>query len=276
MLLVAARGPLKATFAGLPRLVATVSPAQYPQFCANGCVKLLSTRSKSSFRNLSTGAESKSLGIVQPEVILYERGAGRNTLPRSGLAVSSMHTLYWIWYGIDFVPAINASPMTAMHIDPVLPLVGTVFASFIQLVFMCYPNWLVHKLTWQPTTKSLMVYTYSIPFIRPKTLPKVMPVGDLLLDASSPDAARIADQLGGSIGRFRGHLAIAKPGQWPPFLLDIRDESDVPEPEILLEALLKPNAMMASDDPRQRVKAGVGASFRRKENSLKKILRKRR
>jgi hypothetical protein len=217
----------------------------------------------------------------EPEVVLFQRGPGRDGLPRSGLFFSSLHTIYWIWYGFDFVPAINASPVADIHIDPMIPLVGTVFAAFIQLVFTSYPTRLVHKLTWRPTAQSLQLYTYSIPFIRPRTTPTVFPVGEIMLDASSSDTERILKEFGGNIGRFKGHLGISKPGgSWPPYLLDMREASDAPEPEILLEALLSPAGMTVGGAGAFQVrKTGSGEGKKKnrsRESSLKKIIRQRR
>lgn len=82
---------------------------------------------------------SRSLATTSPqkgddEIILYKRQpvADKNstsgnspatssyTLLRTGIGFSSFHTMYWLWYVTDFIPAVNASPMEQLHVDPML------------------------------------------------------------------------------------------------------------------------------------------------------------
>jgi len=188
----------------------------------------------------------------EPEVVLYERGTGRDTIARSGLGFSTVHVMYWIWYSVDFVPAVNASPMEDLHIDPMISVAGLFISGVLQAIFMAYPTRLLSKLSWKPESRQLLLYNYRLPFIRPSQTPKTVPVGQVIMDASSADTQKIVNVLGGDLTKFRGHIGIGKQHQWPPYLLDIRAPTDVPEPEILLEALLQPEQMMKTPPQKSR------------------------
>jgi hypothetical protein len=179
------------------------------------------------------------------EVVLYQRGPGRNTVARSGFFFSCLHTTYWLWYGFSFLPLVNASEKVELFVDPMIGTVGLTMAVATQSLFIVYPTCLVDKLSWKPASGTLLVYNHTLPWVRPSTTPKVIPVGELSLDVGSKEAIQIIGQLGGNIGRFVGHLGVREKNQWPPYMLEIRDEWDVPEPAILLEALVSPGAMAA-------------------------------
>ena len=175
---------------------------------------------------------------AEPEVILYEKSPGQVQLVKSGFGFSCFHSLYWVWYAIDFVPTVNAAQMTELHVDPMIPTVGLVFACIVQAIFTGYPLRLVSKLAWRPASQELKVYTHSLPFVRPSSSAAVSPLGDVRLDPASREAQKLATQ--GELQHFKGMLAVGKPGQWPPFLVDIRQATEVKEPEIMLELLLQP------------------------------------
>jgi hypothetical protein len=234
----------------------------------------VSRRPFSSWR--ATTATSDDGGIstsADPEIVLYERGPGRNALARSGLGFSSFHTAYWLWYTADFIPTVNAAEMHNLHIDPMLGVVGIVFASVIQAIFFTYPKRLVSRLTWKSEARQLLFYSHTIPFVTPATSPTIFTLGESpVLDPSSSDAKHLLGKLSGDISQYRGHMAVAKKGQWPPFLLDLRETGDVREAELMLEALLSPDKMggTASNDSKR-----INPSSRRKESNLRKIVRRR-
>jgi hypothetical protein len=239
---------------------------------------VVSRRPLSSWRATTSTLEDGALSTsADPEIVLYERGPGRNRLARSGLGFSSFHTAYWLWYSADFIPTVNAAEMHDLHIDPMLGVVGIVFASVIQAIFFTYPKRLVSKLTWKSDARQLLFYSHNIPFVTPSTTPMIYTLGEgPVLDPSSSDAKHLLGKLSGDISQYRGHMAIAAKGQWPPFLLDLRESGDVVEPELMLEALLSPDRMggtNASTDSKRR--KGASPSSRRHESNLRKIVRRR-
>jgi hypothetical protein len=237
----------------------------------------LSRRPLSSWRATTSTLEDGSISTsADPEIVLYERGPGRNALARSGLGFSSFHTAYWLWYTADFIPTVNAAEMQDLHIDPMLGVVGIVFASVIQTIFFTYPKRLVSRLTWKPDARQLLFYSHNIPFVTLATTATIYTLGDApVLDPSSADAKHLLGKLSGDFSQYRGHMAVAKKGQWPPFLLDLREASDVAEPELMLEALLSPDRMggTVSTDSKRRNRATPNS--RRKESNLRKIVRRR-
>jgi hypothetical protein len=238
----------------------------------------VSRRFLSSWRATNSTLEDGGLSTSsEPEIVLYDRGPGRNALARSGLGFSSFHTAYWLWYSADFIPTVNAAAMHDLHIDPMLGVVGIVFASVIQAIFFTYPKRLVSRLTWKPDARQLLFYSHNIPFVTPATTPTIYTLGEgPVLDPSSSDAKHLLGKLSGDFSQYRGHMAVAKKGQWPPFLLDLRESSDVVEPELMLEALLSPDRMggtNASTDSKRR--KGASPNSRRRESNLRNIVRRR-
>jgi hypothetical protein len=209
---------------------------------------------------------------------------------RSGVGFSSFHTAYWVWYVADFVPAVNASPVTTIHIDPTLGWAGLGFAVAIQGVFLLYPKRLVSTLALrrrrqppapgdgtarrrrdagtaaQPeaAVADLVVYTHTLPFVRPSSVPSaVVPAGDLRLDPASPEVrdAVLGPDGAGDLSAHRGVLAMVG-RRWPPYLLDIRDASNVPHPDVLLSALLVPEQLPSVVADLER-SGGIGSSSSR-------------
>ena len=201
--------------------------------------KLTATTRHRSFSSINE-AEQES------EIILYEKSPGNLAVAKSGFGFSCFHSIYWVWYAVDFVPTVNAAKMTQLHVDPMIPTVGIVFACIVQAIFTGYPLRLVSKLGWRPASREFTVYTHALPLVQPASTPSVHAVGDVRLDASSVEARRIAT-MGSDLKSFRGMLTIGKPGQWPPYLLDIRQSTEIAEPEILLELLLQPERLNQQD-----------------------------
>lgn len=96
-----------------------------------------------------------------------------------------------------------------------------------------------------------MVYTHRLPWVRPSDIPNVsFPIGPksnqgndkdvtyFHLKVSSPHAQQIIQELRGDLTRYQGHLPVGT--RWPKYALDIQSSKDVPEPEYLLEALIRP------------------------------------
>jgi hypothetical protein len=208
-------------------------------------------------------------------ITLYERTNPQTTLLRSGFLVSSFHTLYWIWYGNSFVPAMNASPMATFHIHPLIPTVGTVMAIVIQTIFVVYPKRLIHKLAYDMGTNQLHVYSYRLPWmtIHPDKPSFTVSVADLKVNITSNQAARLVQsfqgptndtvatsvkdkttsthandtsaksKVGTDLSQFEVvpqilHVTWPNSG-WPPYFMDIREASDVPYPDLLLQALFQ-------------------------------------
>jgi hypothetical protein len=235
----------------------------------------------------TAAAESEDGPKPREEIVLYQRARGRESLVRSGLAFSSFHSAYWLWYNTFFIPAVNQAPMESLHVDPMIGVVGMVFATVLQTIFFVYPTFLVSKITYQPPTSSVEdgmigVYTHTIPGVYARKQGKAFLIGDIVMDPSSNDAKQITQDLKGDWLQFRGHVAIAGKGgtQWPPYLIDLRDAGpeDVPEPNLLLEALLTPSQLRRrSKQVQQRNSVGSNRNNQTRPTSkLSKIVRRRK
>lgn len=203
-------------------------------------------------------ADEEKLGIVddnsssdRSEILLYQRGTSHNRFGRSAFAASSFYSFYWLWYNLDFVPTVNASPVENLHIDPILPMAGLFTAVVIQAAAVAYPMRSIHSLSWQPSTNSLGISTFR-PWMTPGTQ-KTIPVGEWTLDASSKEAQHILYDLDGDFPRFRGHVFLSPsvPRTTLPFLLTVREETDVLEPDLLLQALVHPKSLQRISKPRR-------------------------
>lgn len=222
--------------------------------CLSGLASPTTTTTTASKRRFSSAGTEN-----EPELVLYEKSPGHLAIVKSGFGFSCFHSVYWVWYAMDFVPTVNAAAMTELHVDPMIPTVGLVFACIVQAIFTGYPLRLVSKLAWRPASRELAVYTYTLPLVRPASTPSVHAVGDVRLDPASVEARRIAS-LGG-LQIFRGMLTIGKANQWPPYLVDVRQAQETKEPEILLELLLQPERIEkdAGDDSKSGPRRRSGA-----------------
>jgi hypothetical protein len=171
--------------------------------------------------------------------------------------------------------SLKASPMEQLHIDPMLGIVGVVFAACIQAAFFLYPTRLVSKLVWDPVEEKLLVYNHRLPWVRPNAKPKKFLLGQLILDKESGDVKNVIADYAGNFSLFRGHLSLGPPDRsWmrPPRLLDVARESDIPDPDLFLDLLVyqKPTARLRGEEENNK-KGG-----KRRESKLRKIARRRR
>jgi hypothetical protein len=147
--------------------------------------------SKSEPTVVSSAVVSEAHIPEQPEVLLYRRDLTNpdamqtTTLMRSGFFFATFHTLYWVWYTFDFLPAVNASPMIVLHVDPMIGVAGIGFAMALQSAFVIFPWRLISKLTYRPDEQKICVHTHRLPLMYPSVLkpnasfpvgpPKVVP-----------------------------------------------------------------------------------------------------
>ena len=189
--------------------------------------------------------------------LLYERDEERNTLPKTSFIVSSVNSIYWVWYVVDFVPAINASPIESFHVNPTYAYGGLGLSILIQSAFALYPLSLVSKIGYRSTTPvsersedgrgniknapptghdEILVWKHTLPFMRTSSEPLVFPVGGIGLDKTSDNTRIILEEHGGNFASFEGFLGLQKDKEPKgntgiaaslPLLLDIRKPSEV-------------------------------------------------
>jgi hypothetical protein len=207
--------------------------------------------------------------------LLYQRDPKRNTLPRSAFLVSSLNSIYWVWYVVDFVPALNASPIDNFHVDPIYGFGGLGLSILIQSAFTLYPLSLVSKIAYRAPASNfssnsddrltkkknnttlqkqqqILLWKHTLPLLRTSSKPLIFPVGGITMDKTSETTRTILEDLGGNIGKFEGHLGLKKVSNKKmkngdgssslvakfPLVVDIRNPSEVYDSELMLHSLL--------------------------------------
>ena len=171
--------------------------------------------------------------------ILYQRDTNRDIMPRASFFVSSLNSIYWVWYVADFIPAVNASPIDDLHINSYYGLGGLGLSLFIQAAFTLYPNSLISKIAYKsssPVSTSsnnnnnnnsnnntpqqrqqqqqqqqgdeILVWKNTLPLVRPSSTPLRYPLGKITMDKASDNVHKILKELGGDMKKFQGHLSL--------------------------------------------------------------------
>ena len=180
-------------------------------------------------------------------MVLYQRNSDRNIAPRAVFGVSLFNTIYWTWYSLDFIPAVNASPIEGLHIDPAVGVAGVALGILINSVALLYPMTLTSKLAFSPTANMYKVWKHDLPFITPSKQPTEYLLGGLSLDHSSSDVKKILTTYDGDLRQFSGHLGIVIKGKKIPMLVEIRDKEELLRPKLMLQALVNPQDIIGRE-----------------------------
>jgi len=217
-------------------------------------IRRLEYSARKALKHISAFSSVSDLHSIPTPELIYERGDETLKLLKSGIIFSSFHTSYWVWYTTEFIPAVNASPMPELHIEPMLGYTGIAFALLTQGAFFLFPKCLVSKVERRPSgwigerqvPAQLWIYTYSIPFIRPAA--KASKVIDLaadlppLADPAATEARQLLER--GHMDGYTGRIPIKMSGQTIPFLLDMRSICTIPDSNRLFQALFSPGHLL--------------------------------
>jgi hypothetical protein len=172
-------------------------------------------------------------------VVLYQRAKNRAMIMRTTLFMSTFNSVYWVWYNVDFIPAINASRVEALHVDPVFGLLGAAVSLLLQAATLAYPRHLMSKLEYNETTQDLTVYMHDIPTTFQSTIGHSYPLGSLTLGIASKSAKELVEEQ----EQFRGPVTINAKGSRMPFIMDLQ-EDDVALHRRLLPILMTPDRVV--------------------------------
>jgi hypothetical protein len=192
-------------------------------------------------------------------ILLYQRDAERNKLPRAAFGFSILNSTYWLWYLLDFIPAVNLSPIADLHINPAVGVGGLAIGAAINVATGLYPSSLISKLAYNPTSQKLYLWKVDLPWIQQSSTPVEHPIGSLKLTTASSSSSNTQRLLKNS-ATYEGHLGISIKDQPLPMLLEIRESSKVLDAPLLLQALLNPQALSlletasATNDKRLRTR----------------------
>ena len=189
-------------------------------------------------------------------VSLYQRNSERNKLPRTAFGFSLLNTTYWLWYSLDFIPAVNASPIGDLHVNPSIGFGGVALGIFINLLTGIYPSSLISKLAFDTSTQQFFVWKHDLPLIRESGEPLVYSLGSLKIDPSSAETQELLEKS----SLYQGHLGVSVGGKLFPMLLEVREPSELLDPQLMLQALLDPQAMKQPTTTK---------TFRKKQHQLK-------
>ena len=193
---------------------------------------------------LSSSSSSTDQIRKEPKFrVLYKRNRERNTMPRAALGVSLFHTSYWTWYTLDFIPAVNASAIDSLHVDPTMGLVGVGLGLLVNSVALLYPMMTVSKVALSTTNHTIKVWMHDLPLVTASSRCTEYSVGQIFVNPTSAGGAKIVKKLNGDMSRFRGHLGVSVEGKKLPLLIDIQDSNEVKSSDLIFQALMNPTAL---------------------------------
>ena len=212
------------------------------------------TEQKTAHRNEDDEAAS------QPQLgeLLYSRAPSRAMVPRGLLALTTVHTSYWLWYVLDFTPSLNAAALAKNEvlaaaaasdgaaanveafagIDPTVGYLGLGMAIMMSLGSAAFPRYLVSEIR-KADNGALQVGVHSLPFCTPQTgtQGEVYPPAGVTIDSTN-DASAIFTRNNGDLRKSRGFLALRAEGKKVNLLLNINGEDTMNQPEELLDYIL--------------------------------------
>ncbi len=184
---------------------------------------------------------TSSTNPISTNSLLYKANASRAKFPRMLLAGTTIHTGFWTWYIVDFLPTIAAQGaamkgIDVADVDLTGGYLGLGLAIFMSIGACVYPRSLVCEISRkdyhdhdnkdnETKASTLLIKTYSLPFITPKSISKEYPLGDFIIDSSN-DAIKIIKEHDGDIGKFHGHIALHGEGSYTNFLMKFSGEDD--------------------------------------------------
>ncbi|KAL7569077.1 hypothetical protein ACA910_016917 [Epithemia clementina (nom. ined.)] len=182
------------------------------------------------------------------DIVLFERSIPPPILERSSFPLATICSVFFLWYALDFVPAVNSSGIQELYVHPVIPGLGMGGAIIYQVGSTLFPRRLVNKLVLRQQSNNprkndqLLVYTHTIPFFRPSLVPIIYDIGEVGMSPSSSQTQKIIEK--DDISQFKGYIPLYQKGArfQPPYLMNINDPIDVRDPFLLLEAIIHPGA----------------------------------
>lgn len=180
-------------------------------------------------------------------------------VPRGLLALTTVHTSYWLWYVLDFTPSLNAAAAKKNEvlaataavgdgaaagveafagIDPTVGYLGLGMAIMMSLGSAAFPKYLVSEIR-KADNGALRVGVHSLPFCTPQTgtQAEVYPPAGVTIDSTN-DASAIFTRNNGDLTKSRGFLALRAEGKKVNLLLNINGEDTMNRPDELLDYIL--------------------------------------
>ena len=226
------------------------------------------------------------------ELLYYSRAPNRAMVPRGLLAMTILHTSYWLWYVLDFTPSLNAAAakkneliaaasdgaVAFSGVDTTVGYLGLGMAIMMSLGSAAFPKYLISEIR-EESNGALRVSVHSLPFCIPQTGSQatVYPPAGVTID-STADADAIFAKNNGDLTKSRGFLALRATGKRVNFLLNISAEDTMNRPDVLLDHIL-PSAVRTANENQAvtsgRKKRRKPMDPRRKQQREQRQLRRR-
>jgi len=184
----------------------------------------------------SSSTPSKDTGHSKSR-LLYQRDPERLLFPRYLVGFNMFHSVYWVWYVVDFVPAVAAKG--AFEVNELVGSVGLGLALIMLGGSCLYPRFLVGEISRTQKGNGTIVKCYTLPFVRLETNESatVYPRGKLRIENETARETILKDGKK-SLWDVDRHLGIEAEGSRFPLLIAPLPEEVVRETElasILLE-----------------------------------------
>lgn len=193
------------------------------------------------FRLLSTSSteqEDEPKEIKESSIkTIYKANPSKANFPRGLLAFSTVHTSYWAWYVLDFMPTIQSTLEDPTTVDNTIGYFGLGLSVFMSIGSMMYPKSLVNEIAIDETNRILKVKTFTLPFVTPSS-PIEYEIGNLVIDSPN-DVTKILTQYNGLMSGFSGHMALHAEGKKTNLLMNFKEDSheEILDNELLLKTL---------------------------------------
>ena len=209
------------------------------------------TTSNRDNNNNNKQSQSSSSDADADTTLLYRRRPSGANFPRAILTFSTLHTGYWSWYVFEFTPFVQQIASTTVDATATATVAATVpdntigylglgLAIFMSIGSVIFPKSLIQevqlvnkskgesgggeKVEALPSSSSLRVRTYGLPFITPSP-PTNYPMGDIILDSPN-DIKMVITEYGGDISYFSGYLPVHVQGKKINLLLQLTDATN--------------------------------------------------
>ena len=222
-------------FASVTRMIGAQLLHQRRGFSSSATSRSTPRKTKPSKKDSRNNDDSDS-------VILYERDPESNHSPRAVLGLAYFSSIYWTWYAIDFIPAVNSSPIDTLHIQPWWGVAACTVAYAINFAAGAYCKFMVSKVVLQTdATHPVHVYRHSLPFMMPSSKPMEYSYGDATLDYHTTEVQKLMDAIGAGQQQrqpITGHLSLQLKDRKFPLALYLTSTNDIKDKDLFLDTLL--------------------------------------
>lgn len=175
---------------------------------------------------------------TNPNRIIYARNPKRRFFARALLGSSTVHMAYWAWYVLDFTPAVNASNIEMIQMDPTVGYVGWTLSVIMLGGASLYPKYLIGEISVShaKTKNDKIIKCHTFPLVNLETVGTHVDgnITKIRMDTEDNKRKQLVDE-----GKLPiGHVAVEMEGMRGNFLLDVKEDQGEVVDKIDLVAFL--------------------------------------